>query len=434
MCCKLLESLIRDRLIEHLLQNGLINENQHGFMSRKSCATNLLEFMEMVTKAVDEGDPVDVVYLDFAKAFDTVPKERLLEKLRAHGVGGDVLQWIRAWLTDRSQRVVLNGSSSTWKEVLSGVPQGSVLGPILFLVFINDLDFVARLIAILKKFADDTKLGQRVRTVEEARLLQKALDELCEWAETWGMRFNVKKCKVMHFGAKNPLHKYTMLGQELEVTQEEVDIGVKISNNLKVSEQCRKAAKTAQGVLSQICRTFHYRDRSTYVSMYKMYVRPHLEFAATVWSPWQEGDRDCLEKVQKRAISQVSGLRGATYEEKLRELEMETLEERRHQLDMQQTFKILKGIDRVDKGTWFESVADGGRLTRMTADPDNLKIPAARLDVRRNFFSQRVPEQWNKIPPALKQAKTAAAFRFGYREHRRAAMAAVRTDPRHGTG
>ena len=273
-----------------------------------------------------------------------------------------------------------------------------------------------------------------MRTIEEARLLQKALDELCEWAETWGMRFNVKKCKVMHFGAKNPLHKYTMMGQELEVTQEEVDIGVKITNNLKVSEQCRKAAKTAQGVLSQICRTFHYRDRSTYVSMYKMYVRPHLEFAATVWSPWQEGDRDCLEKVQKRAISQVSGLRGATYEEKLRELEMETLEERRHQLDMQQTFKILKGIDRVDKGTWFESVADGGRLTRMTADPDNLKIPAARLDVRRNFFSQRVPEQWNKIPPALKQAKTAAAFRIGYREHRRAATAAVRTDPRHGTG
>ena len=426
VCCKLLESLIRDKLMDHLLENKLINQSQHGFMSKKSCTTNLLEFMELVTKAVDEGDPVDVVYLDFAKAFDTVPKERLLEKLRAHGVRGEVLEWIRAWLTDRTQRVVLNGSTSTWKEVLSGVPQGSVLGPILFLIFINDLDFVERLIALLRKFADDTKLGQRVKTQEQAQLLQRALDELCEWADTWGMRFNVKKCKVMHFGHNNPRHNYTMMGQNLEEIQEEVDIGVKICANLKSSEQCRKAVRTAQTVLSQICRAFHYRDKYTFVKLYKQYVLPHLEFAVPVWSPWQDGDKELLERVQKRAISQISGLRGATYEEKLRELDMDTLEERRHQIDMLQTYKILKGVDKVEKETWFDMAADGARHTRMTADPNNLKIPAARLDVRKHFFSQRVPEQWNKIPASLKQAKSASAFRFGYRAHRREVTAAAR--------
>ncbi len=147
--------------------------------------------------------PFDVVFLDFAKAFDKVPRERLLEKLRAHGIRGKALNWIRNWLTGRKQRIVLNGKFSSWAEVISGVPQGSVLGPILFLIFINDLDSTV-LIDILRKFADDTKLGQAVGTNEERALLQQALDNLCQWSDTWGMEFNVKKCKVMHLGFNNP--------------------------------------------------------------------------------------------------------------------------------------------------------------------------------------------------------------------------------------
>jgi sugar phosphate isomerase/epimerase len=149
-------------------------------MPGKSCTTNLLEFMETVTKVIDAGRPFDIVFLDFAKAFDKVPRERLLEKLRAHGVKGRSINWIRNWLTGRKQRVVLNGKCSTWAEVLSGVPQGSVLGPILFLIFINDLDMAAEFINILRKFADDTKLGQSAGTPEEREQLQLALDNLCD--------------------------------------------------------------------------------------------------------------------------------------------------------------------------------------------------------------------------------------------------------------
>ena len=150
-----------------------------------------------------------------------------------------------------------------------------------------------------------------------------------------------------------------------------------------------------------------------------MYVRPHLEFAAVAWSPWKQADVDCLERVQKRAVAMVSGLTGRTYEEKLSELGMTSLQERRHQQDMLQTYKILQGVDNVEKSTWFEMAASTGRTTRATADPLNLRIPAARLEIRRNFFSHRVPKSWNEIPPELKNATTAKAFRSGYQRLRR---------------
>ncbi|MFN9943210.1 MAG: reverse transcriptase domain-containing protein, partial [bacterium] len=140
-----------------------------------------------------------------------------MQKLRAHGVQGNVLRWIRNWLTGRRQRVVLNGKCSDWTDVLSGVPQGSVLGPILFLIFINDLDAATSVIRVMKKFADDTKLGHTVNSDVERGELQEALDKLCRWADLWGMEFNVKKCKVMHVGHNNQRYQYTMGGEVLEV-------------------------------------------------------------------------------------------------------------------------------------------------------------------------------------------------------------------------
>jgi hypothetical protein len=225
------------------------------------------------------------VFLDFAKAFDKVPAERLLKKVKAHGISGELLLWIRNWLTGWRQRVVLDGEFSDWIAVLSGVPQGSVLGPLLFLLFINDLDLAASKVTAMSKFADDTKVGQQIVTDVDRVLLQSALDRLCVWASDWGMQFNVAKCKVMHFGRQNPRYVYAMSGQQLEVVDSGRDIGVTVSQTLKPSAQCAKAAGTARSVLGQIVRAFHYRDRTTFVKLYITYVRPHLEFCTPAWSP-----------------------------------------------------------------------------------------------------------------------------------------------------
>jgi ribonucleases P/MRP protein subunit RPP40 len=422
--------VVRDKMMHHLVGNGLIKDSQHGFLEGKNCSTNLLEFLESVTSSLDRGVPVDIVYLDFAKAFDKVPRKRLIQKVIAHGLHPELVKWIDAWLTGRKQRVVVNGKKSTWQEVLSGVPQGSVLGPILFLIYINDLDGAARLANIVKKFADDTKLGKEVRAEKDREELQQALDELCEWANTWGMSFNVSKCRVMHTGHNNPRYQYTMNGEVLKETEEETDIGVTVTANMKYSAQCRKAARTAQTVLAQVSRAFHFRDRNVFIRLYTTYVRPHLEFSVPAWSPGTQADIECLERVQQRAVGMVSGLKGRTYEEKLLELNMVSLQERRHQLDMVQVYKIVTGKDMVKKDTWFKGLGEGGRDTRASADPLNLRIPAPRLEIRRSFFSQRVPAQWNRIPAEIKAARTATAFKSAYRAFRRDQMAAARVEQR----
>ena len=160
--CKLLERLIKGHMVDFLVKHKLLNSSQHGFLKARSCLTNMLCFLEEITKWIDVGSPVDIIYLDFQKAFDKVPHQRLLLKLKAHGIGDSITDWIEQWLTDRRQRVVVDGEVSNWKSVLSGVPQGSVLGPILFLIYINDLD--DSITSNVLKFADDTKLFRKVNT------------------------------------------------------------------------------------------------------------------------------------------------------------------------------------------------------------------------------------------------------------------------------
>ena len=360
-----------------------------------------------------------MVFLDLAKAFDKVPHNLLVQKLKAKQISEEIVKWTEDWLKGRVQRVVLNGKESEWAPVESGIIQGSVLGPTYFTVYIDDIDECLEELSVFKKFADDTKLGQEMRTQEDKEKLQRALDKLVEWAETWGMEFNVAKCKVMHVGPRNPGHVYSMAGKDLEETEEEKDIGVTVTKDLKPTQQCRRAARTARGVLSQIQRAFHYRDKNTFKRLYVQYVRPHVEFAAPAWVPWTAEDKQVLERVQQQAVKMISGLKGTTYEEKCKEIGIETLENRREDMDMIQTYKIIAKVDSVDKKEWFKMSAENGeRVTRATSDKSRIEIKRVRTEARGHFFSQRVVNNWNRLPAATRDAKNVNSFKHGLKTQR----------------
>lgn len=196
---KIMEKIIREILLDHLLKNGIGTKCQHGFINGRSCLTNLLEALEDWTTYYDRGEPYDIIYLDFKKASDSVPHQRLLYKLERLGINGNIYNWIEAFLTEREQCVSVNGVKSKWVKVKSGVPQGSVLGPILFTIFVNDLPDSVE--SICKIFADDTKIYSRA--AKEENTLHRDLTRLEAWSKTWKVEFNAEKCKVMHCGYGN---------------------------------------------------------------------------------------------------------------------------------------------------------------------------------------------------------------------------------------
>ena len=422
---KLLERLVKNEIDSHIEDNGLLKDSQHGFRRGRSTQTNLIEFLNETTKWHDEGKCFDVVYLDFSKAFDVVCHKRLMVKLEAIGVHGKVLKWIKDWISKRRQRVGIDGNYSEWAEVLSSVIQGSVLGGILFDIFIDDIDDV--LIGILiKKFADDSKLAKMIKDAEDARSLQENLDKICQWAETWKMSFNIKKCKVMHFGKNNIRYGYKMNGRDLEEVKEEKDLGVWMEEDMRPSKQCKVAAQSANWALGQLSRAFHFRKANCLVPLYKTFVRPKLEHAVAAWSPWLEGDKEVMEKVQRRMMRMISDKKGKTYEEQLKSVGLTTLEERRERGDMIETFRTMNGLNRVDKKSWFKfRNPENARATRSTVSVTNneqtertdvLFMEHVRVDSRKQFFSVRVISKWNDIPDVIKKQKTVNAFKNRYDE------------------
>ena len=403
--CKLLETIIRDHMMDFLVKHKLINTSQHGFLKARSCLTNLLCFFEEITKWVDDGSPVDVIYLDFQKAFDKVPHQRLILKLKSHGMGNSIINWIEQWLTDRRQRVIVDGEVSSWKSVLSGVPQGSVLGPILFLVYINDLE--EGVTGNILKFADDTKLFTKTKEIGDKQNLQDDIDKLVKWSEKWQMLFNFGKCKCLHIGPGNTSMNYEMGGTILSTTVKEKDLGVTMDANMKVSEQCRIAASKANQVLGMIRRNITYKDKSLIVPLYKAIVRPHLEYCIQAWSPYLRKDIDMLEKIQRRATKLIPGLRDLRYEERLKECGLTTLETRRLRGDQIEVFKILNGYENIDSNIFFE--IKESKITR--GHNYTLVKKQSRLDVRKYSFSQRTINVWNKLSTDCVHASSVNMFK-----------------------
>lgn len=416
---KILESIIRSKMIQFLMENNIVTHYQHGFVLKKSCFTNLLVAFEDWTAAVDSGYGVDVIYLDFSKAFDSVPHLRLIEKLKGYGIGGNLLQWLRSFLQGRHQRVVLNGIQSQWSEVFSGVPQGSVLGPLLFVLYINDI--AENIHCKLGAFADDTKIYTIIESVCDTMNLQRDVDSMQEWSKTWLLNLNLEKCKVMHIGNTFKT-SYTMQSSSSLVTgssavltevDSEKDLGIWTTSTLKPSLHCDKAAASATKVLGMLKRTFPVFSRELFVFLYKTYVRPLMEYCVQLWSPYLSRDIDALEKVQRRATKLVKPLAKLSYESRLKELKIYSLYCRRQRGDLIETYKLLNGYYDVDWNMFFTP----SPLQNTRGHQMKLYKKSSKLILRSNFFTQRVINLWNSLPSSVVSATTVSMFKQRLDEH-----------------
>ena len=411
--CKVLERIIKKHLVHFLDSNNIIKRFQHGFRSNKDCTSNLIESLDVITRALDEGSDIDIAFLDFQKAFDKVNHKLLLQKLSLIGINGNIHRWIESFLTNRVQCVRVNDVHSRNVDVISGVPQGSVLGPMLFLIYINDLPVSSQ--SCLSLFADDTKSICRVPRYEVTNTLQESLMLLESWSINNSLPFNIKKCKYMRVTMNTdaslalPLKLY---GDYLDRTYEERDLGVLMTSTLDPSKHIAAKVKCANFVLSQIRRSFLCRDAGIMLSLYKTLVRPHLDYCAQVWSPWKQKDIKKVEAVQRRATRLIPACRGLPYAERLRLLKITSLEERRIRGDMILVYKILTDKTNIDKNSLFQMSS-----TQTRGHNFKLHKPRCNTTIRAKFFSQRCIDHWNSLPDTVVSARSTNCFKSLYDKH-----------------
>ena len=354
--CKLMEKLVRDAIVNHMTLNKLFSDSQYGFRSLRSCALQLLDVMEKWTEWLDESSSFDCIYYDFAKAFDSVPHARLLVKLEAYGIKGKLLDWVKAFLSQRKQRVVVNSSKSAWADVSSGVPQGSVLGPVLFLVYINDIEDAIR--NILRLFADDTKLFGCTNTDTDIEDLQLDNDDLNDWSGKWLLKFNVGKCCTLHYGYNNPNHTYQMYenGIQKEIVNSDTvkDLGITFDTELKFRKHINDCINKGNRITGLIRRSFLHINCKSFSKLFKTLIRPILEYRNIIWSPRFKKDIEAIERVQKRATKLVHNVRNMSYSDRLKALKLPSLTYRRFRADMIQVYELMHNLEDIPFTRFFE--------------------------------------------------------------------------------
>ena len=405
ICSKMLEHIVVSNLMKHFDQHNILTDCQHGFRSKRSCETQLLSLTQELHEQLENKKQIDMIVLDFSKAFDKVAHHRLLAKLDNFGVRGSLHQWIASFLLDRKQRVVVDGEASGWVKMESGVPQGTVLGPILFLAFINDLPEAVN--SRVRLFADDCVMYRPIASTHDCTLLQEDLDRLSCWEQKWCMTFNASKCSSITITRKKNkvIHDYVLHDTVLERTDTATYLGVELTSKLTWATHITRMCAKANRNLGFLRRNLQIQNRHIKEMAYKGLVRPVIEYCSPVWNPHQQKYIDKIEMVQRRAarytlnrnhISSVSSM--------LQELDWETTSCRRSRADLICFFKVQHKLIAVPSPSLIQ------RPNRQYSS-SYYQIPFCSTEAYRQSFFPRAVRLWNSLPPTVQSLDSLDAFK-----------------------
>ena len=406
---KVMESLIDDVMCDFAERGGRLHDAQHGFRGKRSCQTNLIEATDRYTRAIDTGVQLDVIFLDFSKAFDRVNHPILLGKLEDLGVHRSLIEWISDYLTGRSFQVRVNGALSGKFGASSGVPQGSILGPRLFTLFVNDLPSQVQSHILL--YADDVKICREIRSTQDIDALQADLEELFQWSARNCLPFNIEKCKVMHFGG-NQMTAYSLGGCLLQSVSREKDLGTVFTEDLSQLTNCNTLASRATFRLNQLSRVLGKFTPEAFPKIFATLIRPYIEVNIQACPPTLRRDINTLERVQRRATKRVAGLANMEYTDRLRSLNLYSMEYRRARGDLILLRDIL-----ISDGHPNRHLFQAASTATLRGNSLKLERQRPRLRVRENCFPVRVCRPWNSLPDTVILASNKQAFKRQLDQH-----------------
>ena len=411
---KIFERLIYTELYSFFIENDLISQNQSGFKQGDSCINQLLSITHDIYKSLDEGYEVRGLFLDISKAFDKVWHKGLLYKLEQNGINGPLLKIITDFLRARKQRVVLNGQHSSWSEILAGVPQGSILGPLLFLIYIIDLSDDLK--CNPKLFADDTSLFSIVHDIDEAKNdLNNDLVKITKWAYQWKMSFNPDISKQAHeviFSRKRSVTPHSPLTfNNIPVAQtiSQKHLGMQLDKKLNFEEHLRKVESKVNTVIGIIRKLQSAIPRSALLTIYKSFARPHLDYGDILYDKaFNESFHAKLESLQYNASLAITGaIRGSSTEKLYEELGLESLKSRRWYRKMSVLYKIFKN----ESPSYLFKLIPNSNLQRQTRNSSNIPTLFARHDYFKNSFFPSAIAEWNKLGDYIKNADSFNIFK-----------------------
>ena len=351
-CCKIFESIISDAISSYLLAHNLISNHQHGFLKKHSTSTNLLETLNDWTISFSNRNSTIAGYIDFARAFDSVSHPKLIHKLLSYGIKGNLLLFIQDFLSSRFQSVKIGSSISSAVPVISGVPQGSILGPLLFNIYINDITDLFSNVTI-KLYADDIKLYTILSYPSALSDFQNHLDIISTWSTTWQIEISYSKCSTITLGLPTPTPTFHLGTNSLPHSVVVKDLGLLIDPTLKFNLHILDLTKRARQRSSLIFRSFLSRDPIILLRAFKTYIRPLLEYSSTVWNPSTIHLIDKLESVQRSFTKRLNGLSHLPYSARLSNTKLQSLELRRLIIDLITCFNIVKGFSSIPLSALF---------------------------------------------------------------------------------